>query len=96
MYPCCVLTKVTLVCNKNPTTVKIKETVNKDTPSVEEVVDLREYEGAGVADAVGGGTLLKRILDRCSETVVDIAEGNTSKGGGKSGGGADDNSVGSE
>ena len=35
-----VLEMVTLIDNKNPTTVKMKETVSKDPASVEEVVDL--------------------------------------------------------
>ena len=41
----CVLEMVTLIANKYPTTVKMKETVSKDAAAVEEVVDLRDDKG---------------------------------------------------
>lgn len=37
---------VTLIPNKNPSTIKVKETVSKDPPTVKEVVDLRDDEGS--------------------------------------------------
>jgi hypothetical protein len=40
----CVLKMVSLVCNENMTTIKLKETVSKNTAPVEEVVYLGDDE----------------------------------------------------
>ena len=84
-----VLEMVSLVCNENATTIKLKETVSKNTASVEEVVDLGDDEcGCKTATNVRGEPL-EGGLDGVPEGEVDVAEGEVETGVGETGVGTD-------
>jgi hypothetical protein len=70
-----VLEMVSLVCNKNAATIKLKETVSKNTTSVEEIVYLGDDERGCEAATYVGGESLEGGLDGVPEGKVNIAEG---------------------
>jgi hypothetical protein len=84
-----VLEMVSLVCNKNATTIKLKETVSKNTASVEEIVYLGNDERGCEAATYVGGESLEGGLDGVPEGKVNIAEGKVEAGVDETGVGAD-------
>jgi hypothetical protein len=84
-----VLEMVSLVVNKNPTTVKTKETVSKDAATVEDVVDVEDDEGTSKTNTCRGGTTDEETFEGRPPGVVDVAKGDVDGGWGVAGVGAD-------
>jgi hypothetical protein len=80
---------VSLIVDKNPTTIKTKETVSKDTTTVEEVVDVENDEGTSETNTRGGGTTDEETFEGRPPGVVDVAEGDVDGWWGVAGEGAD-------
>jgi hypothetical protein len=63
---------VSLIVDKNPTTIKTKETVSKDTTTVEEVVDVENDEGTRETNTRRGGTTDEETFEGRPPGVVDV------------------------
>ena len=75
-----VLKIMSLTRNIYVRTVKMKETVSKDTAAVEEVMDLRDDKGTGKAEASIKREGSEESFNGRVEGIVDIPKGNIEGG----------------
>ena len=92
----CVLKSTSLVCEVNPSIVKIKMSINKDTTPVKKVVDSGDDQGGGKAKAKVKRVPKERGADGGSIAVRYITEWGNIRWGGKSDNGTDGKSGGSK
>ena len=85
-----VLEVMSLIRNIYVRTVKMKVTVSKDTAAVEEVVDLRDDEGTGKAEAGVKREASKKLFKGSAVGVVDVPKGDVEGWFGVAGVGAGD------
>ena len=96
VIPCCILESTSLVCKVNPSIVKIKVSVNKDTTPIKEVVYGGDEQGVGEAKAKVKRVVEERGVDGGSIVIIYITERGGVRWGGKSGNGTDGKSGGSK
>jgi hypothetical protein len=80
---------VSLIDNKYPTSVKMKETVSKDPTPVEEVVDLRDDKGVTKTKAGEDWEAGEDVFNWGPVAEMEVAKGGIKGGGRAAGAGAD-------
>ena len=85
-----------MVCKVNPSIVKFKVSINKDTTPVKEVVYGGDEQGIGEAKVKVKGVAEKRGVDGGSIVIIYITEWGGIQWGGKFSNGTDGKSGGSK
>ena len=78
-----------MICKVNPSIVKVQMSVNKDTATIQEVIDGGDERGVDEAKANVKGVVEERGMDGWSIVIIYITERGDIRWGSKFGNGTD-------
>ena len=92
----CIFKSTSLVCKVNPSIIKVKMSINKDTTPIKEVVNSSDDQSIGKAKAKVKGVPKECDMDGGSIVIKYITKLGGIRWGGKTNNGTDGKSGGSE